>query len=575
MDSAVFLPPLNVIARTLQLEFGRVPLIGFGVFDSPGITTLDAAQQRCADLLLATLPTTPQAILVYGNSLVDLVEDLRAAGHRVSIFAPSQPYREGSLSTLAGTCQSLRETEQQGPFDLILQLDSIRYPDQLYLLSITRCLLRPGGQLIWTGEFITERDSPGYEEMPLLQSFQRLSARLGFDLSSSADLTSAVLPGLEIMNRLLEKHRQRLVGENEFEQSAIQAAASRLLTLQQKFSQGSQVYMLFRFGYQAESGERIEYGDINSFSSDEVAQLFESSFGRPFNPDIWNWKYGGGRGRAVIARKNDQVVAHYGGAPREVEYFGSPARAIQICDVMVLPEERKFYGTESLFFKTAATFLEREIGYTVEHLLGFGFPNLKAMHIATRLGLYEKTDDFVEVFLPRDMRVESTPELEFTPLDKTNPANREVVNQLWRSLRDALRTGITGVRDWDYICYRYLQHPYKDYRLFMVYEQNTVDPLAMVVLRPHDDALLLMDLIGTTGSFPQILKALHFSFGRTQGVAGLKCWITRGWHNAILPEGAILRDLNIEIPCHSWSPGPSSQSLYGKWWLTAGDMDFL
>jgi hypothetical protein len=32
--------------------------------------------------------------------------------------------------------------------------------------------------------------------------------------------------------------------------------------------------------------------------------------------------------------------------------------------------------------------------------------------------------------------------------------------------------------------------------------------------------------------------------------------------------------LGIEIPCNSWNPGPPAELLYGKWWLTAGDMDF-
>jgi hypothetical protein len=36
-----------------------------------------------------------------------------------------------------------------------------------------------------------------------------------------------------------------------------------------------------------------------------------------------------------------------------------------------------------------------------------------------------------------------------------------------------------------------------------------------------------------------------------------------------------MRDLEIDIPCNSWTRGPQAQELAGAWWLTAGDMDFL
>ena len=42
-----------------------------------------------------------------------------------------------------------------------------------------------------------------------------------------------------------------------------------------------------------------------------------------------------------------------------------------------------------------ATLFEREIGYTVKHVLGFGFPNQPVMNTARRLGLYGKVDDFL------------------------------------------------------------------------------------------------------------------------------------------------------------------------------------
>ena len=61
------------------------------------------------------------------------------------------------------------------------------------------------------------------------------------------------------------------------------------------------------------------------------------------------------------------------------------------------------------------------------------------------------------------------------------------------------------------------------------------------------------------------------SFGEEK----LKIWITKAWIDEVRISGVIENELGIEIPCNSWNPGPSSKVLYGAWWLTAGDMDFM
>ena len=83
-----------------------------------------------------------------------------------------------------------------------------------------------------------------------------------------------------------------------------------------------------------------EYEDINSFNPSEISELFEKNFNTKFNPDIWGWKYGLGIGKCVEARseKGGPIVSHYGGAPRKIRFFGEPSDAIQVCDVMFLPE---------------------------------------------------------------------------------------------------------------------------------------------------------------------------------------------------------------------------------------------
>ncbi len=305
--------------------------------------------------------------------------------------------------------------------------------------------------------------------------------------------------------------------------------------------------------------------------------MFTASFGVEFNPELWRWKYQLGQGRCVLARQTPggPVVAHYGGAPRRIRYFGQPELAIQVCDVMVMPGERRRYGKQSLFFKTAATFLEREIGYNVEHLLGFGFPNQKAMNIAKRLGLYQKTDDFVEVVYARPESPGAMPEVTLQAFTMDSPTDQQALNELWQRMGPGFVGGIIGVRDSAYVQYRYHQHPAASrYQCFWLHvaEQG---PLAFVVLKQHNDNWLLMDIVCPESAVKQVLQALCQWAAQQPQSPLLMLWVTRGWLEQVLLPAASVNALNIEIPCNDWNPGPKAQDLYGRWWLTAGDMDFM
>ena len=334
------------------------------------------------------------------------------------------------------------------------------------------------------------------------------------------------------------------------------------------------VVCLIKAAHSVEEYANAEYGDINSFNPSEISDLFEKSFSTKVNPNVWDWKYGLGNGKCVVARseKGGPIVSHYGGAPRKIQYFGESSVAIQVCDVMVLPEVRLFYGRSSLFFKTAATFLEREIGNTVSHLLGFGFPNKKAMNIALRLGLYEKTDDFIElVYSTKPGHVKSSDALE--PIDISNERHKSSIDELWCSMKSGLIDGIVGDRDALYVKYRYFDHPYGKSgmfeRFFMVDSDGNVG--AAVFMKKDGQEFLLMDIICPISDMQDCLRRLLVIIDEEK----LKIWITKAWADKVQIDGAIINELGIEIPCNSWNRGPNSKELLGAWWLTAGDMDFM
>lgn len=283
---------------------------------------------------------------------------------------------------------------------------------------------------------------------------------MGLVLQRSRDLSAQAKASLDVL----------AVGRTET--SEVGAAGGELLAeLRAEFAEARRCLRLLEFVRQAGGlgeYEEAEYGAIDSFAPQEIEALFQESFEQPFDAELWCWKYELGQGHCVVARERHggDIVAHYGGAPREILYFGRPDRAIQVCDVMVLPEKRVHYGKRSLFFKTAATFLEREIGFTVRQLLGFGFPNQKAMNIALRLGLYEKTDDFIALCLPAEAHGS---ELIWQDLDWDSASQSGEIDGLWRAMAPGFCTGIIGLRHSDYLRYRYAQHPGADNYLSLIH----------------------------------------------------------------------------------------------------------
>ena len=97
------------------------------------------------------------------------------------------------------------------------------------------------------------------------------------------------------------------------------------------------------------------------------------------------------------------------------------------------------------------------------------------------------------------------------------------------------------------------------------------EPLAAIFLKEHEQSMLIMDLICSVDRMKEVIASLSLLLTDLE----LKVWITKGWVESLRTETTIENNLGIEIPCNSWNPGPSSEILYGAWWLTAGDMDFL
>ena len=593
MTASSKLTTLNLLSRVLELEFGELYLQHFGLFADSKATNLEPsavlldAQHRFAARLVELLGMTDSGadILVVGDTLLPLARELAEAGRSILWIGSAK-----LLVTGGDVPTSFRHVGEDfvayapaASTDVLVHEGSIRYLDQMAILSKSRDVLGESGRLILFGEFLHDDSQIEYSALPNFTSFDQLSRRLGFVPLETLDLSSSAMKTLEQVRPLIDSHGQKLVEEGVCAQVDLADMELEFRKMQEEYASGRRGFRLLSLQRDLSSANEwanVEFGDIQSFEPREVAELFEESFKVGFDEDLWNWKYGQGDGKCVVARlgKQSHIVAHYGGAPRKIIYFGEESMAIQPCDVMVHPSIRKQYGKGSLFFEVAATFLEREIGNTVSHLLGFGFPNQKTMNISKRLGLYEKTDDFVEIVYGKaDTSTEQTRYclVEYNPQDL---GSRSDLDQLWESMKVDYEKGIVGVRDADYIAHRYISHPFSkanQYRCVFLRENARVKPIAFAVLKDHAGGKLIMDLICPVALMKNAITILNQELSKDEDSSELRLWLTRSGVDKALTGDAIVNELGIEIPCNSWNPGPSAELLDGAWWLTAGDMDFI
>jgi len=125
-----------------------------------------------------------------------------------------------------------------------------------------------------------------------------------------------------------------------------------------------------------------------------IVKLFKEIFNREMTLEEWRWKYTGQGNKKVYSsiaiNENNEIVAHYGGVPHRMIYHGKEVYGLSIGDVMVHPA---FRGLK--LFKKAAAMVPDEAAID-GFILGYGFPNERALQLPEKLGLYEKIEDVFE-----------------------------------------------------------------------------------------------------------------------------------------------------------------------------------
>ncbi|MGH8476451.1 MAG: GNAT family N-acetyltransferase [Methylococcales bacterium] len=325
--------------------------------------------------------------------------------------------------------------------------------------------------------------------------------------------------------------------------------------------------------FQKSRGLRWQVAEPESEHVPGLIALFRKSFDAEMSPEFWNWKYGEGRGRAIIARRGGEIIAHYGGTTRRIWFRGQTLSALEICDVMVAPKERGVMTKQGAFFHVASVFLETFFGYRQEHFLAYGFPNHRHMRVAERLGLYGEVERVAEI---RWAPLHAPPQYGATSLlDLVNhPDIDGVVGSLWELMQKDLPDAIAVIRDPLYLRYRYLLNPHHAYDILTVLDRSTDCSRGLVVLRRDKEECKLLDIVAPLKEIPLLIDHVRRQIAHW-GLSGVTAWITVAYAALFVNTGGQQLATEVCIPTNVLTEGPSVRELKGRWWLMMGDTEFL
>lgn len=298
-----------------------------------------------------------------------------------------------------------------------------------------------------------------------------------------------------------------------------------------------------------------------------IVSLFKEVFGREMSLEEWRWKYTG-RGNkkvysAVALNETDEIIAHYGGMPHRMIYQGKVIYGMAIGDVMVHPKLRGL----KLFKKTAALVPDEAVKDGI--LLGYGFPNERALLLPQKLGLYEKVEDVFEA--TKEVRFHNSFNryfFKFSPLSFDDNG----IDALWESVKHELHLAV--VRDRKYLKWRYHLHPFLKYELWGLKNRFGNKLQGIAVLRQDQERMLFIDFICR----PDMIEPLFLKAENYASAIGKKFIVL--WHPEYLSDRLLSLGFSVKpsltcIPRTTHELTLKKEAIKGNFFYTMGDTDFL
>jgi len=301
----------------------------------------------------------------------------------------------------------------------------------------------------------------------------------------------------------------------------------------------------------------------------DINKLFNTVFHKD-HTKIWKWKFRHSDVNPCIflAYQENDLVAQYAGIPRYFQYMAQPIHGIQICDIMVHPKARLQMKTDGVFSSVTKTFLEEYVGKDKRFKIAYGFPNLRHLKLAIRLGIYEEVIPLLRL---RSTDLTLRPHSR-SPAKKLKDYDPAVFTSVWEEMDKSFYGSVLGRRDFPYANWRYLRHPSNKY-LFLGLQSRWLKKVrGIAVLVIQNNTATLIDIICPKKLIPELIGSIE-SYLRNHSIVTLEIMVTGGYSQLFSDGSYEITHSGIVIPRCPWQDDTYISDYKNRLFLMLGDSD--
>lgn len=243
-------------------------------------------------------------------------------------------------------------------------------------------------------------------------------------------------------------------------------------------------------------------------------------FGKNLSHEEWAWKYQHSPwgSQAAIALEGEDIVAHYGGVGAQFYAKGRILTVFQPCDVMTHPKYRA-----RIFSKKGAMVKAGELFYALNPMdFAFGFPSERHAVLGTKQLGY--TEHSYVTTLVKKVSVCKPFGHFFVKAEKGWGSLKEAeLDMLWRGAREEY--GLTLDKDSRYLCWRYRDHPSRQYEPLLVRSRYSKTLQAFAVYAVRESELHVMDFFSVQSfKINTLLRVLEHTAVQS-GLEAVRVWV--------------------------------------------------
>ncbi len=264
----------------------------------------------------------------------------------------------------------------------------------------------------------------------------------------------------------------------------------------------------------------MEIRNITDADEQGIRGLFAACFDKELSHEEWVWKYRHSPwgSEAAIALDGGHIIAHYGGVGAEFYGKGRTLRVYQPCDVMTHTKYRA-----RIFSKRGAMVRAGELFFGSNPMdFAFGFPSERHAVLGTKqLGYTEHSHITV---LRKKVSIRRPFGNVFVKAEKGwGSLNEAELDTLWKEAREEY--GLTLDKDSRYLCWRYRNHPSKQYEPLLVRSRYSKTLKAFAVYAVRESELHVLDFFSARSFNTKNLLRLFENTAARNGLGTIRVWV--------------------------------------------------